>query len=108
MYKYGVDLVLSGHVHNQERSWPVHNHTVVPSDNPDDPYEDARAPVYVNSGNPGNAEATSVFSAWQPWSVWRSYHFGSASPSLTQILPSKPTLTPTLTLLTPNLSGTPI
>ena len=59
MYKYGVDVVFQGHVHNQERTWPVFNKTVMPG--PSQPYHNARAPVYVVSGNPGNAEETSVW-----------------------------------------------
>ena len=56
MYKYGVDIVFSGHVHNQERTFPVYNSTLVPSPDPSRPYENALAPVYVVSGNPGTAE----------------------------------------------------
>lgn len=78
MFDYGVDLIFSGHVHNQERSYPVFNGTVVSSDG-ENPYENARAPVYVVSGNPSNAESTSVFEyPPQPWSAWRSYAFGYA------------------------------
>ena len=77
MYKYGVDVVFAGHVHNQERTFPVFNQTVMPGPDPSRPYHDARAPVYVVSGNPGNAEETNVWNrGFDPWTAWWSYHFG--------------------------------
>ena len=77
MYKYGVDIVFAGHVHNQERTFPVFNKTVMPGPDPSRPYHDARAPVYVVSGNPGNAEETNVWNrGFDAWTAWRSYHFG--------------------------------
>eukprot|EP00041_Stephanoeca_diplocostata_P007615 m.109801 g.109801 ORF g.109801 m.109801 type:complete len:217 (-) comp16964_c0_seq18:1429-2079(-) len=77
MYKYGVDIVFAGHVHNQERTLPVFNKTVRPGPDPEHPYSNARAPVYIVSGNPGNAEETNYFNrGFDPWTAWRSYHFG--------------------------------
>ena len=77
MYKYGVDLVFAGHVHNQERTLPVFNSSLVASPDPSMPYNNARAPVYIVSGNPGNAEETNYFGrGFDPWTAWRSYHFG--------------------------------
>ena len=47
------------------------------SGDPTNPYLNAQAPSYVVSGNPGNAEQSSVWSANpQLWTAWRSYHFG--------------------------------
>jgi hypothetical protein len=78
MARYGVDAVFQGHVHNQERTLPVSNRTVRPgTTDPARPYFDARAPVYFTSGNPGNAEETNYFNrGFDPWTAWRSYHFG--------------------------------
>eukprot|EP01065_Artemidia_motanka_P032095 TRINITY_DN39147_c0_g1_i1.p1 TRINITY_DN39147_c0_g1~~TRINITY_DN39147_c0_g1_i1.p1 ORF type:complete len:718 (+),score=191.25 TRINITY_DN39147_c0_g1_i1:78-2156(+) len=77
MYKYAVDLVFAGHVHNQERTLPVFNKTLMAGPDPTHPYTNANAPVYVVSGNPGNAEETNIFErGFDPWTGWRSYHFG--------------------------------
>ena len=77
MVRYGVDAVFAGHIHNQERTLPVANSTLVPSPDPARPYTDARAPVYFVSGNPGNAEETNTwFKGFDPWTAWRSYHYG--------------------------------
>ena len=56
----------------------MRNGTVLPGlTDPARPYHDARAPTYVVSGNPGNAEETSVVEvAFQAWTAWRSYQFG--------------------------------
>ena len=60
--RHGVDLVLSGHVHSYERTWPVtgnystqSNATVVRS------YANAPHPVYVVSGAAGNGESVDPF-----------------------------------------------
>ena len=70
---YGVDLVLAGHVHNMERTFPLRNNTLVPSDDPAKPYHNAKAPVYVVSGAVGCAEEHDPMSSdFAPWSAWRS------------------------------------
>jgi hypothetical protein len=77
MYKYGVDIVFAGHQHNQERTLPVFNSTAMPGPDPARPYADAQATMYIVSGNPGNAEETTAFfRGYDPWTAWRSYHFG--------------------------------
>jgi hypothetical protein len=60
MNKYGVDVVFAGHVHNQERSFPVRNRSRVDGPNRTNPYQDARAPVYIVSGNPVRIQAASL------------------------------------------------
>lgn len=61
-----------GHVHSQERTFPVYNQTLVPSPDPSKPYADAHAPMYIVSGNPGNAEETSIFErGYDQWTAWR-------------------------------------
>ncbi len=75
--RFGVDVVFSGHVHNQERTFPVFNGSVVNSTDPNDPYHNALGPVNIVSGNPSNAEGTNVFSSpRQSWTAFRSLSFG--------------------------------
>merc|ERR1719253_2563228 len=65
------------HFHSQERTLPVSNKTVLSGPDPTRPYDNARAPTYIVSGNPGNAEETSTWGrGFDPWTAWRSYHFG--------------------------------
>eukprot|EP00946_MAST-07B_sp_MAST-7B-sp1_P001558 g1558.t1 len=76
LHEYGVDLIFSGHAHNQERTWPVYNLTVL-NGSTRYPYHNAGGPVHIVSGNPSNAEGTSVFmSGVAPWTAYRSYAFG--------------------------------
>jgi Icc-related predicted phosphoesterase len=67
LYTYGVDLVLSGHVHAYERSCRVYKYECV--DN---------APYYITIGDGGNAEGLSTH--WlhpQPeWSLYRQASYG--------------------------------
>ena len=48
LLKYDVDLVLAGHVHHYERSWPVweRNNTV-------QSYDDVTKPIHVTCGHAG-------------------------------------------------------
>ena len=70
LYKYGVDVVLSGHVHAYERVEPVLNGCL-----------NECGPVYLNLGDGGNYEGTYV--PWrepQPaWSAFRESSFGVGS-----------------------------
>ena len=44
LYDANVDLVLTGHIHNYQRTWPVYNLQVTPStSNP-------RAPIHIVNG----------------------------------------------------------
>jgi len=67
LHQYGVDIVLSGHVHSYERSTTVLNNTIDPC-----------GTSYVNLGDGGNYEGYS--GAWrdpQPdWSMFREASFG--------------------------------
>eukprot|EP01064_Diplonema_japonicum_P020312 TRINITY_DN2955_c0_g2_i2.p1 TRINITY_DN2955_c0_g2~~TRINITY_DN2955_c0_g2_i2.p1 ORF type:complete len:711 (+),score=187.73 TRINITY_DN2955_c0_g2_i2:54-2186(+) len=77
MYKYGADIVFAGHVHNQERTLPVFNKTLMAGPDASRPYADAKAPVYIVSGHPGCAEETDNFGrGFDAWTAWRSYMFG--------------------------------
>jgi hypothetical protein len=67
LYRYGVDLVLSGHVHAYERSCQVYKLACTPG-----------APYYITIGDGGNAEG--LASTWvnpQPaWSLYRQASYG--------------------------------
>ncbi|OLQ13473.1 Purple acid phosphatase 18 [Symbiodinium microadriaticum] len=73
-FKHGVNVVLAGHVHSYERTWPVYkNETTV------------CAPVYINIGDGGNREG--AYAKWLPgehgaleptWSAFRQGAFGMA------------------------------
>jgi len=67
-YEYGVDLVLSGHVHSYERTYPVYNSKV-----------DWRGPIHICIGDGGNYGGPAL--PWrepQPeWSAFREASFGS-------------------------------
>ena len=41
LYEFGVDLIFEGHVHNQERTWPVFNGTVLNGSTPGRPYHNS-------------------------------------------------------------------
>jgi predicted MPP superfamily phosphohydrolase len=59
--QYQVDIVLQGHVHAYERTYPTYNWNVTPG-----------APVYVVNGHGGNGEGLSM--NWQPTPSWSAYH----------------------------------
>ena len=66
--QYGVDIVLSGHVHSYERTYPVNDNKV-----------DACGTVYVNLGDGGNYE--NAYANWRAtvpnsWSAFREASFG--------------------------------
>ena len=54
LYAYGVDIIISGHVHSYERSLPVFNNTL-----------NECGPVYLNLGDGGNYEG--------PAGLWKDY-----------------------------------
>ncbi|KAE8690195.1 Purple acid phosphatase 15 [Hibiscus syriacus] len=55
LYRYGVDIVFSGHVHAYERTNRVHNYTL-----------DACGPIYITVGDAGNIEKVDVDHADDP------------------------------------------
>lgn len=66
MYQYGVDIVLDGHIHAYERTYPVYNNTV-----------DTCGTTYLNIGDGGNYEGT--YTDWKTapeWSAFRESSFG--------------------------------
>lgn len=72
-FKNKVSLVLSGHTHHYERSWPVHFNTVTAKH-----YKQPKAPVYIVTGSAGqNCDQFSVpqpaFSAFRDSGCTYSY-----------------------------------
>lgn len=70
--KYGVDMVLAGHVHSYERTLPVYNGTVDPC-----------GAIYLNIGDGGNYEG--VYTDWraaEDWTAFREASFGVAEFSI--------------------------
>ncbi|KAK4534787.1 hypothetical protein CDCA_CDCA02G0812 [Cyanidium caldarium] len=70
LYKYGVDIVLYGHIHEYERTAPVYKNQTNPC-----------GPVYLTLGDAGNREGPTL--PWldpQPsWSLFREASFGVGS-----------------------------
>lgn len=61
-YKYNVNIVFSGHVHDYERTYPVYRNV-----------SDIYAPVYITIGNAGNLEGLDNKYYEQPkWSAFRN------------------------------------
>lgn len=65
--KYGVELVINGHNHNYERTWPVLASGTVAQKN----YTSPKAPVYVVTGG-GGAFLLSLSSTQPAWSAYRA------------------------------------
>ena len=58
----GVDMVISGHVHDYQRSWPVAHGQPTATN-----YSSPTAPVYVVNGAAGNRERNDHVPGGQPW-----------------------------------------
>jgi len=69
-FEHGVNLVLAGHVHSFERTWPVYKNQT-----------NSCGPTYINIGDGGNREGP--YAHWLPfeneekaWSAFRQGAFG--------------------------------
>jgi len=62
MYKYNVDIYLSGHAHSYERTLPVYNNQVMGS------YDSPKATVHILVGTGGNVEGPNY--KWQTAPTW--------------------------------------
>ncbi|PAA68684.1 hypothetical protein BOX15_Mlig011833g1 [Macrostomum lignano] len=77
IHKYGVDLAFWGHEHSYERTWPVHNGSVVGKTSDTKTYTNPRATVHVITGSAGNKEKHAYFVDKAPkFSVFRSTDYG--------------------------------
>jgi len=74
--RYGVDMVLNGHVHHYERTWPVHgigvNRTKVKATN-----FGAPAPIHITCGHGGKSL----------YSVYKNSTTGQSEPSYSKVKP---------------------
>ena len=68
---YGVDLVLNGHRHAYERTYPVMFNNIV-TDNEDCSYDDPDGQIYVTIGTGGASH--SPFKLKHPWSVVQNHN----------------------------------
>ncbi len=69
--KYGVEMVINGHDHDYERSWPVYASGVVAQRN----YSNPRAPVYVVTGGGGEELYPFPSTVTPGWSAFRALTF---------------------------------
>jgi len=73
LLKYGVDLVITGHVHDYERMYAIDQGAVASTN-----YVNPGAPVYIVNGASGNHEG--LDNQWQApppaWSAYRASEFG--------------------------------
>ena len=72
--KNKVDLVLAGHTHSYERSFPVYESQVDRGSSTDgNNFFQPKYPIYVTSESVGNREELAPFSDKQPdWSAYRA------------------------------------
>ena len=68
---YGVDLVLNGHRHAYERTYPVMFNNIV-TDNDDCLYDDPDGQIYLTVGTGGHSH--SQFKQKQPWSIIQNHN----------------------------------
>ena len=66
--QYKVDILVSGHLHNYERSWPNFNGTVTAKS-----YSDPTAPISIIVGGSGDSEGL-TYDFHFPIQEWSAYH----------------------------------
>lgn len=76
-----MNLVLTGHVHSYERTYPVYNNTLS-----QDNYTSPTAPVYVLQGGSGNREGNDGFGEA---AVWSAGHDSSVGFGIMTVRPSE-------------------
>lgn len=65
------------HEHSYERMWPVYNATVQNGTvDPNNPYDNAKAPVHLITGSAGCKERLDPFRLPLPWSAKRIVDYG--------------------------------
>ncbi|XP_076448793.1 acid phosphatase type 7-like [Babylonia areolata] len=66
LYKAHVDVVISGHIHHYERSYPVYQGKATQKD-----FHNPQAPVYIVNGGAGNPEPNDpTFELSVDWRAW--------------------------------------
>ena len=74
-----VDLVLQGHIHKYERDGPIYNNKKIASDfDTDNMHINARAPVYIITGNAATTEGNrdSITDSQNGWEIKQFYEYG--------------------------------
>ncbi len=67
-----VDVVINGHIHSYERTWPVRDGGKVTAES----YANPAAPVYIVNGAGGNREGQGTNQQNQPWSAYTASNKG--------------------------------
>lgn len=76
MYKYKVDIVQVGHLHNYERTWPTYKGQALKQGTNHTHYVDPAAPVYVVQGTAGALIRERFVKPAPEWSVTRQEKYG--------------------------------
>jgi len=74
--KFKVDLVLTGHMHCYERTWPTYNGTVIGSTTNSTYFEDPAAPIYIVQGTAGALQIEKWVTPQPAWSLIRQQYYG--------------------------------
>jgi hypothetical protein len=77
LYSSKVDLVVTGHVHAYERSYPVYKNVSYPS------YENPQAPIYLLNGAAGNKEQ--LEHGWDLMETWSAARMSVYGYSILQV-----------------------
>ncbi|KAI9482514.1 Metallo-dependent phosphatase-like protein [Zychaea mexicana] len=89
LLKHDVDLYLTGHVHNYERTLPVAKGNIAGNGS----FHNAASYVEVINGNAGPPEATVIFNTTGPYADWSAVRYDSYGYSTVKITPSSLTFT---------------
>jgi hypothetical protein len=76
MYKYKVDIVQTGHLHNYERTYPVHKGKALMKGINHTHYIDPQAPVYMTQGTAGALIKEKFVKPAPEWSASRQDKYG--------------------------------
>ena len=76
MYKYKVDIVQNGHLHNYERTYPIYKGKAVMRGVNHTHYLDPEAPVYMTQGTAGALIREKFVKPAPEWSVSRQDKYG--------------------------------
>jgi hypothetical protein len=82
-YEQKVDVVMCGHVHDYERTWPVYQNVQQGTS-----YANATAPFYIVNGAGGNHEGLLHPKLSQPWEAAAIDHWGFLTVEVTPTLMS--------------------
>ncbi|KAI9317013.1 Metallo-dependent phosphatase-like protein [Dichotomocladium elegans] len=87
LLEYKVDVVISGHVHNYERTFPMARGLATSMS-----YKNPSSTVYIVLGNAGQPEGTSKFNTTGPYPVWSAKRFDGHGYSTVHVTPTSFTM----------------